>query len=280
MKRRRSSIFAQYSGSYLFLLFLIVFAFFPAVWMFATSIKPITEIFQVPPRFTSDHPTLENYRRVIFESKIPRAFLNSVIITFCTTFMTLIISILAGYGFARYRFSGSRALSTGLLFGQMMPGVIIIMPLYMIFNKIHLIDTYAAVIIANMAVTIPMGVIMLRSFFQTVPRELEEAAKIDGASSLGALFRIILPISIPGIIAVGVNSFLNSWEEFLFALNLTHSESVKTLPIAVNEFSGEFVVDWGGMMSASVVISVPVLLIFLLCNKYFVKGLSDGAVKG
>jgi len=162
----------------------------------------------------------------------------------------------------------------------MMPGVVMIIPIYMIFNKLRLIDTYGALVIANLAVTIPMGVILLSSFFRKVPIELEEAAKIDGTGSLGALFRIILPNSIPGIIAVGVNAFLNAWEEFLFALNLTNSASVKTLPIVVNEFSGEFIIDWGGMMSASVVISVPVLLIFLVCNKYFVKGLSDGAVKG
>jgi len=280
MKRSKGGLLAQYGLSYLFLLFLILFAVFPAIWMFVTSIKPMSEIFQIPPRFTTDHPTFENYKRVLFESKIPRAFVNSVIVTLLTTFFTIVVSVLAGYGFSRYKFFGSRALSTGLLFGQMMPGVVMIIPIYMIFNKLRLIDTYGALVIANLAVTIPMGVILLSSFFRKVPIELEEAAKIDGTGSLGALFRIILPNSIPGIIAVGVNAFLNAWEEFLFALNLTNSASVKTLPIVVNEFSGEFIIDWGGMMSASVVISVPVLLIFLVCNKYFVKGLSDGAVKG
>jgi len=268
MKRSKGGLLAQYGLSYLFLLFLILFAVFPAIWMFVTSIKPMSEIFQIPPRFTTDHPTFENYKRVLFESKIPRAFVNSVIVTLLTTFFTIVVSVLAGYGFSRYKFFGSRALSTGLLFGQMMPGVVMIIPIYMIFNKLRLIDTYGALVIANLAVTIPMGVILLSSFFRKVPIELEEAA------------RIILPNSIPGIIAVGVNAFLNAWEEFLFALNLTNSASVKTLPIVVNEFSGEFIIDWGGMMSASVVISVPVLLIFLVCNKYFVKGLSDGAVKG
>ncbi|GGE31404.1 ABC transporter permease [Pullulanibacillus camelliae] len=280
MKQRKMLTFSGQTLSYLFLLAVIIFAIFPALWMFVTSIKPHSEILTTPPRWITHHPTLSSYSRVLFHSSIPRAFLNSVVVTVCTTILTLFFSILAGYGFSRYKFRGSRTLSTGLLFGQMMPGVAIVIPLYMALNKVHLIDSYAALVIANMAITIPLGVIMLRSFFQSVPRELEEAAKIDGTTNLGALFRIILPVSAPGIIAVSVYTFLNSWEEFLFALNFTNSASVQTLPIAVNEFSGEFVIDWGGMMSASVVVSIPVLVVFLACSKYFVKGLADGSVKG
>ncbi|WP_249864542.1 carbohydrate ABC transporter permease [Paenibacillus konkukensis] len=262
------------------LLVLIVFSLFPALWMFVTSIKTSAENFTVPPRIMVEHPTFANYSRVLFESQIPRAFLNSVVVTVCATALTLAVAVLAGYGFARYRFRGSRVLSSGLLYGQMMPGVVIIIPLYMVFSKLQLIDTYLALIIADLAITIPMSVIMLRSFFQTIPKELEEAAKIDGCSNLGALVRIILPVSLPGLIAVSVYAFLNIWEEFLFALNLTNSDTVRTLPIAINNFSGEFVIDWGAMMGASMVVSVPVMLIFILCNKFFVKGLSDGSVKG
>ncbi|MRH41601.1 ABC transporter permease subunit [Aquibacillus halophilus] len=280
MKRKlRTNILVQ-STSYLFLLLLLFLALFPAVWMFITSIKPPEEVFTLPPKLTVDNPTLVNYGRVIFDSNIPRSFFNSLVVTVLTTFFTLLFAMLAGYGFSRFVFRGSNTISTGLLFGQMMPGVVLIMPLYMMFGKLHLIDTYGALILANMAITIPLGVIMLRTFFDTVPRELEEAAKIDGCSNLGALFRIVLPISKPGIVAVSVYTFLHTWEEFLFALILSNSSSVKTLPIAVNEFSSEFVIDWGGMMSASVVISVPVLLIFILCHKSFVKGLSDGSIKG
>lgn len=266
--------------SYLFLIGLMMFGLFPAIWMFITSIKPMNENFTIPPRITVQQPTLMNYHKVLFESGIPRAFLNSIVVTCSATLITLVIAILAGYGFSRFRFRGSKKLSSGLLYGQMMPGVVIIMPIYMTFSKIGIIDSYLGLIIANVALTIPMSVIMLTSFFKTVPRELEEAAKIDGTTTIGALFRIILPVSSPGLIAVSVYAFLHIWEEFLFALNLSNSDTVRTLPIGITHFSGEFVVDWGAMMGASVLVSVPVLIIFLLCSKYFVQGLSDGSVKG
>ncbi|TBL79038.1 carbohydrate ABC transporter permease [Paenibacillus thalictri] len=280
MNQKTGGLKTRMLFSYLFLLVLVIFSLFPALWMFITSIKTSSENFTIPPRLIVENPTIANYSRVIFESQIPRAFLNSVIVTICATALTLVVAILAGYGFSRYKFRGSRLLSSGLLYGQMMPGVVIIIPLYMVFSKIHLTDTYLSLIIADLAITVPMSVIMLRSFLETIPKELEEAAKIDGCSNLGALVRIILPVSLPGIIAVSVYAFLNIWEEFLFALNLTNSDTVRTLPIAINNFSGEFVIDWGAMMGASMVVSVPVLLVFLLCNKFFVKGLSDGSVKG
>lgn len=280
MNRKAGRLYTRATATYLILVIMIVFSLFPALWMFLTSIKTSSENFTVPPRITVSHPTFENYTRVLLESQIPRAFLNSVVVTVSATALTLVVALLAGYGFARYQFKGSRFMSSGLLYGQMMPGVVIIIPLYMVFSKMHLIDTYLALVIANLAITIPMSVIMLRSFFQTIPKELEEAAKIDGCSNLGAFVRIILPVSLPGVTAVSVYAFLNIWEEFLFALNLTNSDTVRTLPIAINHFSGEFVIDWGAMMGASMVVSIPVLLIFVLCNKFFVKGMSDGAVKG
>jgi len=280
MQKRKGKYFARVIFSYAALIAAVIFSVFPAIWMFVTSIKQPEENFTTPPKLLVENPTLSNYSRVLFESDIPRAFLNSVIVTVGGTAITLVIAILAGYGFSRYKFKGSNVLSSSLLYGQMMPGVVLIIPLYMIFSKLHLIDTYLGLIIANLATSIPLAVIMLRSYFQGIPRELEEAAKIDGASNIGALIRVILPVSMPGVIAVSMYVILHIWEEFLFALNLTNSSDVRTLPIAINNFSGEFVIDWGAMMGASVVVSVPVLLIFLLCNKYFVKGLSDGSVKG
>lgn len=280
MMENKGRLISQQVLTYGFLLLLILFALFPAVWMFSTSIKPADEVLTIPPKIMADQPTFSNYSRVLFESTIPRAFLNSVIVSVGTTLLTLLISTFAGYGFARFKFRGSGTLSIGLLFGQMLPTVVLVIPLYMIFSDVNLIDSYAALIIANLATALPMAVLLLTSFFRTVPRELEEAAKIDGTSSLGALFRIVLPNAAPGLVAVGVFSFINSWEEFLYALNFTNSATVRTLPIAISEFSGQFIIDWGGMMSASFIISAPVLLIFLLCNKYFIKGLSDGAVKG
>ncbi len=266
--------------SYAFLILLILFAVFPCVWMVLTSIKPAGEIFTSPPRLLTENPTFANYIKVIFHSNIPRAFLNSVLVTVITTILTLIVSILAGFGLARSKFKSLRILSVGILFSQLLPSIVIVLPLYMVFSSLGLLDTYASLIIANLSIVIPMGVFMLKSYFKNVPVELEESAKIDGCTGLKALFIIVMPVAIPGVIAVSIYAFLNTWQQFLYALNFTHSSDVKTLPIALLEFRQQFKVDWGSMMSASVVISFPVLMVFFLCNKYFVKGVADGSVKG
>jgi ABC-type glycerol-3-phosphate transport system permease component len=266
--------------TYIALVLIILLSIFPAVWMFSTSIKQTTELYDIPPEIIPDAPTLGNYVKVLGTPKMYTAFLNSVIVTFFVVIITLALAILTGYGLARHAFFGSRYIKLILLFGQMIPGVVLIIPLYFLFTRLRLLDTLHALVIADLALTIPMGVVMLSAFFLTVPRELEEAAKIDGATELGALFRVILPIAKPGIVSVSIYTFIHAWEEFLFALNLSLSAKTRTLPIAISTFTGEFSVDWGSIMAASAIVAMPVLAIFLLCNRYFVKGLSEGAVKG
>lgn len=266
--------------TYLILLVMIVISVFPAVWMLSTAVKNVTELYSIPPLIIPKDPTAGNFVKILHNSSMYMAFLNSTIITVSVMILTLFLSVLAGYGLARFKFKGSGIVKIGLLFGQMVPGVVIIIPLYFLFSKVGLLDTRSSLIISDMALTIPMGVIMLSAFFVSVPRELEEAAKIDGCTGPSALFRVVLPVAKPGMISVAIYTFINVWEEFLFALNLTTSSSKRTLPIAISMFSGEFAVDWGSTMAAAAVVSLPVLLIFLLCNRYFVQGLADGAVKG
>ena len=266
--------------TYLLLLLMIAIAVFPAVWMVSTSIKETTELYDMPPEIIPDHPTAANYGNVLQTSKMYTAFFNSVLVTGAVVILTLLISVLAGYGLSRFRFKGHRLMRLVLLFGQMVPGVVLVIPLYFMFSSMHLLDTLPALIIADMALTIPMGVIMLSSFLQTVPRQLEEAARIDGTTQIGALFRVVLPIAKPGLISVAIYTFIHAWEEFLFALNLTVSGTKRTLPIAISTFAGEFSVDWGATMAAAAIVALPVLLLFLSCNRYFVQGLAEGAVKG
>lgn len=279
-KRLHENNYLWKLATYAILLVMIVISVFPAVWMLSTSIKSPTELFDNPPEIIPDAPTAENYAAVLKNTKMYQAFLNSMIITACVVLLTLIVSVLAGYGFSRFNFKGSGVLKVGLLFGQMIPSVVIIIPLYFFFSKMKMLNTRGALIIADMALTIPMGVIMLSSFFEGVPRELEEAAKIDGCTGIQALFRVVLPVAKPGMISVAIYTFIHAWEEFLFALNLTTSSKTRTLPIAISMFSGEFAVDWGATMAAAAVVALPVLLIFLLCNRYFIQGMADGAVKG
>ncbi len=266
--------------TYMFLSCMVVVAVFPAIWMISTSVKDSTEQYDFPPEIIPDAPTFDNYINVFSSSKIGGAFINSSLVTFFVVLLTLFVSVLAAYGLTRYKFKGANFLRVFLLFGQMIPGVVLIIPLYFLIAKVGLIDSLFSLVLANLALTTPMGVIMLTAFFKTIPRELEEAAKIDGCSELFALFKIVLPAAKPGLIAVTIYTFIHTWEEFLFALNLSISAKSRTLPIAINMFAGEFAVDWGSTMAASTMVALPVLVIFLSCNKYFIKGLSDGAVKG
>lgn len=266
--------------TYVILAVMIVIAVFPAIWMLSTSIKSPLELFDNPPEIIPNQPTFDNYVSVLQNSKMYSAFFNSVIITVSVVLLTLFLSVLAGYGFARFRFRGSGVLKIALLFGQMIPSMVLIIPLYAMFAKFGMLDTRSSLVIADMALTIPMGVIMLSAFLATVPKELEEAAKIDGCNGFEALFRVVLPVAKPGLISVAIYTFIHAWEEFLFALNLTTSTKSRTLPIAISMFSGEFSVDWGATMAAATVVAMPVLLLFLLCNRYFVQGLAEGAVKG
>lgn len=266
--------------TYVFLIVMVIISVFPIIWMIDSSLKGTSEIYSSPPTFTIHKVTLENYIRVLFDSGIPRAFLNSVIVSLTATATTLVLGCLAGYGFSRYRFKGRKMLYVGLLYGQMMPAVVLIIPVYLVFSKIGLIDSYFSLILPDVAITVPLATLMLKSFFDGVPVELEDAARIDGATKIGILWKIIIPIAKPGLVSVAIYTFLSTWEEFIFALNLTNSASIRTLPIAINMFKGEFVIDWGAIMASGAVISLPVILLFVLCNKVFVKGLSEGGVKG
>lgn len=271
---------APQSLAYLLLFLAVAVALFPALWMFITSLKSAGEIFNLPPTFTVEKPSFENYHRVLFETNVPRAFWNSLFIATTTTALVILVASFAAYGFARFALPGSKALSTGLLFGQMMPAVVLLVPLFKIYSKIGFIDTYRVNIVTNLAVNMPMAVLTMTAFFRSIPVEMDEAGLIDGCSRVGTMFRIVMPNSAPGLVSTGIFSFLNTWEEFMFSMNFVNSAKYKTLAVAIKEFKGQFIIDWGGMMSAAVVISFPVLLIFLFCNKYFIKGLTSGSVKG
>ncbi|MFL4991789.1 MAG: carbohydrate ABC transporter permease [Microvirga sp.] len=259
---------------------LVFVCLFPFVWMGLSSIKQLNELYTIPPQWWPDHPTLANYYKVLFESRIPRYFLNSVIISVGSTGLALILAVFAANGFARFRFRGQSFWQACILVGQLLPTAAIIVPLFITLKVLGLVNTYWGLILVYMIITLPLSVWMLTSYFRAIPRELDEAAVIDGASRVGILFRIILPLSLPGIVAVLVYSFITTWNEFIFALCFATDSSVKTLPIGLAEFSTEFNTDWGAVMAASMVMTVPIALLFLVFQKFFVGGLTAGATKG
>lgn len=259
---------------------LVAVSLFPFVWMAISSVKTLGELYTVPPSWFPHAPTLANYYTVIFESNIPRYFLNSVIISVGSTGLALILAIFASYGFARFNFKGKSALQSFVLVGQLLPTAAIIVPLFITLRVLGLVNTFWGLILVYMIITLPLSVWMLTSYFKAIPVELEEAAIVDGASRVGILFRITLPLSTPGIVAVLVYAFVTTWNEFIFALCFATDSSVKTLPIGLAEFSTEFNTDWGAVMAASLVMTLPIALLFLSMQKLFVGGLTAGATKG
>jgi len=259
---------------------LLFVCLFPFAWMGLSSIKTLGELYTVPPHWWPNEPTIANYVHVLFDSNIPRYFLNSMVISIGSTGLALFLAVFASYGFARFDFTGKPLWQAFILIGQLLPTAAIIVPLFITLRVLGLINTYWGMILVYMIITLPLSVWMLTSYFQAIPKELDEAATIDGASRLGILFRITLPLSLPGIVAVIVYAFVTTWNEFIFALCFATDASVKTLPIGLAEFSTEFNTDWGAVMAASVVMTIPIVLLFLVFQKMFVGGLTAGATKG
>jgi ABC-type glycerol-3-phosphate transport system permease component len=253
---------------------------FPFLWMGLSSLKSARELYAVPPTWLPHSPTLESYRKVLFESNIPRYFLNSVIISLGSTGLALGLAIFASYGFARFEFAGKRASQAFVLAAQLLPTSAIIVPLFITLRVLGLVNTYLGLILVYMILTLPLSVWMLTSYFRAIPVELEEAAIIDGASRAAVLFRVTLPLSLPGLVAVVVYAFVTTWNEFIFALVFAQDSRVKTLPIGIAEFTGEFNTDWGAVMAASLVMTLPIVLLFVGMQRLFVGGLTAGAIKG
>ncbi len=253
----------------------VLVCLFPFLWMAVSSVKVLRELYTIPPTWIPQTPTLGNYATVLFESNIPRYFLNSVLIS-----VVIALAVFASYGFARFRFRGKTFYQSFILIGQLLPTAAIIVPLFVTLRYLDLVNTYLGLILVYMIITLPLSVWMLTSYFKAIPVELEEAAIIDGATRMGVLFRITLPLSIPGIVAVMVYAFVTTWNEFIFALCFATDSSVKTLPIGLAEFTTEFNTDWGAVMAASMIMTVPIAVLFLSMQRLFVGGMMAGATKG
>lgn len=252
----------------------------PFAWMISTSIKGPEELFTSPPRWWPDRPTLQTYVQVLFKTDVLGAALNSFCIAGLTTLLALLLGINAGYGFARFRFFGREALAMSVLISQMLPSSVVLIPLYLTFDRFGLIDRYPALVISYLIIVLPLCTWMLRGYFLGLPYEIEEAGLIDGCSRLGVLFRIALPLAAPAIVATGLFAFTVAWDEFLFALTFTQSANTRTLPVRIAFFTAEYYSDWASIMAASVLMSIPVIAIFLTFQRFFIRGLAEGAVRG
>jgi ABC-type glycerol-3-phosphate transport system permease component len=257
------------------------FCVFPFLWMLDTSLKPPGEVRSAYPTFWIVKPTLENFHHVITDGNFLLYFRNSVIVAGGSTLLALTVSIFCGYALSRFpRKPLSRAVGAALLLSQMIPGVLLLAPLYILMRQLELLSTFRALIIVYCTFSIPLCCFMLKSFFDTIPLELEDAAEMDGCTRLGFIYRILLPLSAPGILATGLFCFVTAWNEFLFGYVLINDDARRPLTPAIMVFKGPHLTDWGALMAASVLAVVPVALFFVYLQRFLIEGLSTGAVKG
>lgn len=266
--------------AYVVSLLLVVFIGFPLLWMLVSSFKPAEQLFVSPPRLLPSTLTLDWYRNVMLQSDAPTYFRNSLVIGAATTAICLSIGTLAAYGVTRFEFPGKRVFLIGALLSYVFPAIVLFVPIYMIINSLGLIDTLAGVVIAHTILTFPFALWMLRSFFIAIPREIDEAAWVDGASYFLTFVAIILPLALPGVFSVGVFVFVLSWNEYLFAGVLITSGSLKTIPVGISEFITSFDVRWGEIMAMGALATMPVIALFLSVQRFFLRGVIAGAIKG
>lgn len=267
-------------GVWLILALLLFWSLGPVLVMIFTSFKARQDIFSVPTHLLPETWTLDNFVTVFTASTMPQALLNSVIVGALVAVATLVFCFSAGYALARFRFRSARPLALAILLGQVVPLTVVLLPLYQFVSSLKLLDTAIGLAFAHLAITVPLVTWMVRNQIAAIPVELEHAAMIDGASRFDAVTYITLPICAPGLAAAGLFAFLQSWHEFLFASVMTSSTAARTAPVALTEFANEFNVDWGATMAASVTLTVPIVVLFVMLQRYFIGGFTAGAVKG
>jgi multiple sugar transport system permease protein len=247
----------------------------PFLWMLLSSFKTAREIIKLPPSLVFV-PTFENYLNVFATQNFGQYMTNSTIIAAGSTVLGLGLGLPAAYTIARYK---QRALSLGILLARIVPGITFLIPLFILFRAVGLVDTYASLILSHLLVTLPFIVWVMVPFFEAIPVALEEAARVDGASVRQIFARVILPISGPGIVTGAILAFVFSWNNFMFSVVLATNRT-KTLPVAIYNFISYAQIDWGGLMAAAVIITLPVLVLAVVTQRYVVRGLTAGAVKG
>lgn len=260
----------------------LVWTLFPVYWMLATSLKTNLAMFRLVPQLWPAEPTLENYTQLATgASPVGRMFLNSAVTSAATALVTVLLATLAGYSFSRGRYRLKGPLMYGTLATQMFPLIVLLIPLYLVYLRARLLDSYTGLVLAYCAFSVPFGAWMMKGFVDAVPREIEEAAWVDGCSRLQSLLRVVMFVALPGIVATGIFAFLTAWNNLLFPLTLTSSLEMKTLPPGLLlAFTGQFKADWAGMMAAATMTAAPVVLGFAAAQRYLVDGLTKGALRG
>lgn len=257
----------------------VLITLFPYYWFVNISLTDNSMIMKLPVYYYPHFFTFDNYKKILTVMSFSQNFKNSLIVSSLTTLVIITLSIFGGYALSRYSFKGKSGVMLLLLLTQMFPGIILLIPLFSVFVKLHIYDNLLSLVIVNSTTNLPFCMIMCCGFYAGVPYTLEEAGKIDGCTTIQALFKIVVPSILPGIVTCGAFAFVNSWNEFVYSLNFINTSSKFTIPVALSMMQGEFTVNYGGIAAGTIIALIPVLLVFAYIQKYLVSGMS-GAVKG
>ena len=275
MKRSLPQSALLYAG----LLFLLLLIGLPFWWVVTGSIKLSQEIIQRVPTMVPQSFTLQHFEKLLQSSDFPTYLVNSFVVALFSTAVTVLLALPAAYAFFRMEFPGRNALYRVILLAYAFPGVVVLIPLYGLFSKVGLIDSRISLVIVNVAFALPFSIWMMRSFLASVPKEIEEAAIIDGAPTTTILVRILMPLIAPGIASVAIFAFISSWTEYLFASVLIVSDARRTIPVGFAGIIGQYQIDWGLLLAGATLATVPVVILFAFVGRWFVSGLTEGAVK-
>lgn len=282
--RRSRSLALSRVPFYALLLVITAYIVFPFYWAVRSSITPNDELFTTPVQYWPSQPTLANYQQVLSDGHFLQALLNSSIVAISTTLLSLLIGVLGSYALGRLRFRGRRPTLYLILSMTMFPQIAVLGALFTRVTQVGLYNTLLALIITYLIFTLPFTVWVLTSFFEAMPRELEEAAYLDGATPLQAMYRVMLPLVAPGLVTTGILAFIQAWNEYLFALSFIQSPDRQTVPLALTSFhvstGGGYELPWGPIMAATVVVTVPLIVLTLVFQRRILAGLTAGAVKG
>lgn len=274
-KERAATLFA-----YLLLAIMVFTAAFPLFWMISSALRPYDELFVRPPLLLPKTYTLEWFSKVLHYSNFTRSLLNSLIVALGTTAISVIIGCMTAYSLSRPKLRGKGLFSKIILIAYMFPPIILVLPLFQIICGLGLANTYQGLILTHITFSFPFSAWMLLSYFKTIPRDIEEAARVDGANNLYSLVKIVLPLMAPSIVTAATFTFINSWNEFLYSFVLANSNETKTLTVSLYSVKGGEMMEWGVVLAWSAMLVIPSLIFFSCLSKYIVAGLTAGAVKG
>jgi multiple sugar transport system permease protein len=262
---------------YVLLVVVSVTAVFPIYWLFSSALKPAKDLWTIPPSFFPLQPDFSHLAQIIREREFPKYLFNSLVVSLGSAAISLFLGSLVAYSLTRYPMRGRKQIAFWLISLRMMPPIVVILPLYIFFTRLGLIDSHLGLVLAHVTFNLPFASWMLAGFFREIPKEIDEAALLDGCTSVGALFRVVLPLAAGGIAATGVFCVLWSWNDFIFSFSLTSTKAA-TLPVPISGFLGDYVWEWSAFYAGGSIAAIPIVLLAIFAQRYLVRGMTLGAV--